>query len=264
MAERRAVAFLDILGFRNKILNTPLDSLAQEYEALTSTVQAYVRPMRMDGHPTLFPNRPSGVPWCTQFFFSDSIILVANADSDDACLELLLHVWRLSQTLLARGLPLRGAIDYDEMYSNPSTGVFVGKALANAYAAEGIQDWIGISLLDSVRTRYEALFKIVDDERYILSVLLKKYPVPLKGGQTECRYTINWRYNYVVEKGTRSLFPTNSDTDAQRKIDNTLAYAKAVVDAGKLYPTDQSKLAVELRTFFVGGKEPPFPHGDDL
>jgi hypothetical protein len=91
-----------------------------------------------------------------------------------------------------------------------------------------------------------------------------KYAAPLKNGQTYLTNTINWRYNYIVQKGTRSLFANSNDAGVQLKIANTLTYAKAVIDYGLVYCQDDGKAPIELRAMFVGSKEPPFDHGDDL
>lgn len=265
MVDKRAVGFLDILGFKNLIETTPLDELATHYEQLIAQARAYVRPTALDGdHPTLFPNRPNRIPWCTQHIFSDSIILVANDDTDAGCLELLLYTWRLEQMFLAAGMPLRGAVDYGEMYSNANSGVFLGTALSTAYRSEMEQDWIGICINEPVAERYTELFGHIRNEQNLLSEIFKLYPIPLKNGATKRLHTVNWRYNYIVEKGTRSLFQSNSDPSVQRKQKNTLAYAREIVDGGKIYSQDQEALPVELRAFWVGGKEPPFPHGDEL
>ena len=265
MVDKRAVGFLDILGFKNLIETTPLDELAARYEHLIAQVRASVRPQVLDGdHPTLFPNRSNSIPWCTQHIFSDSIILVANEDTDAECLALLIYIWRLEQVFLAAGMPLRGAVDYDEMYSNANSGVFLGKALSTAYRSEMEQEWIGICINESVANRYENLFGNIRQEQSILSEIFKLHPVPLKNGSTKRLHTINWRYNYIIEKGTRSLFPANSDPGVQRKLDNTLAFAKAIIDGGNVYAQDEGALPIELRSFWVGSHEPPFPHGDDL
>jgi hypothetical protein len=265
MPERRVVAFLDMLGFKNKIEAVPLDELSAQYEQIVAQARAYVRPqVRAAGLPSLFPNRPPHVPWCDQHIFSDSIILAAREDTDEACLELLLYAWRLTQFFIAVGMPLRGGVAYDEMYSNPNSRVFLGKALTIAYKKEGIQDWAGIAIDESVKNRYRDLFSHIEEPENILSVIFKRYPVPLKNGTTLEAHTVNWRYNYIVERGTRSLFPPSADPDAQRKIDNTLHYARSTIQQGLVYCQDEARNPIELRAFFVGAREPPFPHGDDL
>jgi hypothetical protein len=265
MPEKRVVAFLDVLGFSDEIETKSLDELAMKYERIIAQVRAFLRPLQIqEQHLTLFPNRSSDSPWCNLHIFSDSIILIANTDTEVGCLEILVYAWRLAQFLLGAGMPPRGGISYGEIHSNSKTGVFLGRALTRAYRLEQSQDWIGISIDETLRYRYREIFANVEDTNNPVSVIFKRYPVPKKDGTREDLFTINWRFAYVIEKGTRSLFQRSDKPEVNRKIDNTLEYAKSIIDGGKVYWTDDSLVPVELRTFFVGGRQPPFPHGDDL
>ena len=263
--KKRCVAFLDILGFKTLVTTLPLDELVGRYERIISEARALMVPhLPNSDNPRLFPRRPNHLSWCTQYIFSDSVILVANADTDAACLELLIYVWRLEQLFLASGMPLRGAVEYGEIYSNTGSGVVLGKALSTAYKTEGEQDWIGICINGSVAKQYTDLFKKVV-RKSPLTEIFKMYSVPLKDGTVKEAYTINWRFNYIVEDGTRSLFvSSHPDPGVQKKIANTLAYARAIVESGRVYVRDDVTVPLELRAFWVGKREPPFPHGDDL
>ena len=266
MPNMRTVGFLDILGFNNLIDQTSLDVLAKRYENIVTQERAFVDLDRsLRGHvPTLFPNHGNNrSSLCTQHIFSDSVILVATEDTETACLALLLRTWRLSQLFLAAGLPLRGAIEYGEVYVNSISSIFLGKALSTAYRTESQQDWVGICINETVPTRYPSISDSSRRKHDVLSDIFKLYPVPFKGGAVEKLHTINWRFNYVVQEGTRSLFGSHNDPNIQRKIDNALAYARRGVSSQRIYAYGEG-LPVELRTFYVGKDEPPFDHGDDL
>lgn len=262
----RTVAFLDIHGFRAKLYDTPLLELAKSYERQILESQFINRPLDPTGKtPTLFIDHPNNVPWCSQYVFSDSIILISHDEDIMSCLKLLVYAWRLSQKFMAFGMPLRGSVVYGEMYANPNLNVFLGKALAKAYELEGSQNWIGVAIDTTVMERFHAFFETIDKkENPILNDLLFEYPVPFKDGTTKQLRTLNWRWNLIVEKGTRSLFSNSDDLRIVEKISNTLKYAEAVVQTGRLYVKDQSNLPAELRSFYIGAKEPPFKHGDNL
>lgn len=91
-----------------------------------------------------------------------------------------------------------------------------------------------------------------------------RHPVPVQCDTSMRLRTLNWRFNLVVEKGARSLFVSEEPPDVIQKVANTLKYAETVVGSGRIYVADQSNLPVELRSMWIGGKEPPFSHGDDL
>ncbi|MDD5154304.1 MAG: hypothetical protein PHR03_06525 [Desulfovibrionales bacterium] len=263
----KTVAFLDILGFKDKLHDTPLLELASDYERRIIDSLFMNRPFDSTGKtPTLFKDHPPNMPWCMQYVFSDSIILISHDDDVLSCMKLMVYAWRLSQHFLASGTPLRGGIAFGEMYTNPYLNVFFGKALARAYELEGCQNWIGAAIDTSVVERFSKVFKAIDkDERPALKYIFFEYPVPFKDGTTKRLRTLNWRWNLVVEKGTRSLFKNaKDDPQVAEKIRNTIKYAEAFVQTGKLYVKNQSGLPVELRTYWIGTKEPPFKHGDDL
>jgi len=263
--ENRTVAFIDILGFRDRIESGSLQKLAQQYEYMVRATNAMNRPFQSSSAtPTLFPDHHENEPWCQRYIFSDSIILISNSSNDVDCLKLLVYAWRLFQSLLAMKLPARGAIYFGELYENRQANVVLGRALTGAHALETKQQWIGIAIDKTVENAYPDLFLALKPGATILSNVFFSYPVPFKDGSKRTLHTLNWRFNLIVEKGTRSLFTQSDDPLIKEKIQNTLEYAKAVIDSGKIYVSDQENLVVELRSMYIGDREPTYPHGDDL
>ena len=262
---RRTVAFLDILGFQQAVLTTPLSELADKYERRIAEADAMNRPANFASDtPSLFPDHPSSAPWCQRFVFSDSIILVSNDDQAVSALKLLVYAWRLSQAFIAFQMPLRGGIAFGELYVNTLRNICLGRALTTAYDLERIQAWIGVAIHPSAVDAFPEFFSPDDATRGLLDDIFLPYPVPMKDNTAQQLRTLNWRFNLIVEKGTRSLFVSDGPTDVIQKVTNTLIYVETVVRSGRIYVSDQSMLPVELRSMWIGGKEPPFPHGDDL
>jgi hypothetical protein len=133
-----------------------------------------------------------------------------------------------------------------------------------AYELEQAQAWIGVALHPSVHEQFPDLLPSNEAPRGLLDDIFLKYPVPMKDGSSQNLRTLNWRFNLVVEKGTRSLFANDGPQQVMQKVNNTLKYAEAIVRSGRIYVAEQSTLPAELRSMWIGGKEPPFPHGDDL
>lgn len=262
---RRTVAFLDILGFRQAVLTTPLTELAAKYERRIAEVDAMNRPAGwVSGTPSLFPNHSPNTPWCQRFVFSDSIILVSDDDTAVSALKLLVYAWRLSQSFIAFQMPLRGGIAFGELHSNPLRNICLGRALTTAYDLEQSQAWIGAAIHSSVEEAFPEILSPDNEYRGLLDDIFLRYPVPMKDGTFQRLRTLNWRFNLIVEKGTRSLFANDGPLDVMQKVGNTTKYAESVVSSGKVYVADQSNLPAELRSMWIGGKEPPFPHGDGL
>mgnify|MGYP001600952090 CR=1 FL=1 len=238
------------------------------------------------GTPSLFPDHPPNAPWCQKFVFSDTIILVSLDDKAVSALKLLVYAWRLSQSFIAFQMPLRGGIAFGELYSNPLRNICLGRALTTAYDLERTQAWIGVAIHSSVEEAFPELFSPENENYGLLDDIFLRYPVPMKplpikgifsriwaalrhpvpveSDTSECLRTLNWRFNLVVENGTRSLFASDGLPDVMQKVVNTLKYAETVVRSGRIYVADQSNLPIEFRSMWIGGKEPPFPHGDNL
>lgn len=260
----RTVAFLDILGFEQMVDSTPIGELSKKYEKLIDMLEHLIwPPYKTKDHPTLFPEHPNYSPWCMKNIYSDSIILISLDESLMSCLKLLIYSWRMTQVCLSAQMPVRGAITFGEIYINQNKNITLGKALTDAHKLEREQQWIGVSMDDNMKNSFPELFQEIRDI-LILSNIFLRYEVPFKDKPKKLLHTLNWRWNMVIEKGTRSLFSNSKDQSIKEKVTNTLDYAKSVVDSGQIYVKDQEKLPIELRSFFVGDSEPPFKHGDDL
>lgn len=259
----RAVCFMDVLGFKNMVRKIPLPKLVAKYEMLMHlAVYHSRRTAGCENLPTLFPNHPATEPLCILHVFSDSFIFVANDSSEDSCRKLLVFVWRMMQQFLAAHIAVRGGITCKEVYISPDRGTCLGLGLTEAYELEQKQNWVGIAVDPSVEKVYPGLFQ--SPYATMADLLFPEYMVPLKEQQEARMRAVNWRFNLVVERGTRWLFNENNEPGAGEKIKNTLDYAKWIVQRGRTYGVDQSTYPVELRTFYVGKSEPPFDHGDSF
>jgi hypothetical protein len=239
--------------------------IAEEYDRLiTQASTVNYKFSEYGSEHTLFKDHPVGTPYCIRYIFSDSIILVADGEDSLSFLKLLVQAWRFMQVSLSLGIPIRGGIAFGEMYLDPKKGICLGHALTKAYQLEEKQNWIGIAVDPSVESAYADLFSMAKSNTSILGALLLKYPVPFKKGNATELHTVNWRWNLIVEKGTRSLFSSSTDEEISLKVNNTLAYARKVRESRCAYAEDESLTPAELRSFWIGRREPPFPHGDDL
>jgi len=131
-------------------------------------------------------------------------------------------------------MPFRGGIAYDEMFVDEGKEIFLGRALMKAYELEGSQEWIGAAIHEDLVEAYPNIFN--DDTRPYLKSIFLKYPVPFKGGGIKHLHTINWRFNLIVEKGTRSLMPYSLDKGVITKIKNTLNSYKTKINF-RIYST---------------------------
>ncbi|MFH0985718.1 MAG: hypothetical protein V1882_09345, partial [Candidatus Omnitrophota bacterium] len=251
------------LGFKDLISKNSADKIAEKYSRVIDIANSFNRDLLPNSkEPSLFTSKSKDERWCISKIFSDSIILVAHDGKEEACLRLLIYVWRLLQACLSAQMPFRGGVAYDEIFVDEIKEIFLGRALTKAYELEGSQEWIGTAIHEDFKKTYPNIFN--DATRPYLKNIFLKYPVPFKGGGIKMLHTINWRFNLIVEEGTRSLMPYSLDRNVINKVQNTLKYSEKIVQSGEIYISDQSKAPIEVRSFYCGSKFPPFPHGDDL
>jgi hypothetical protein len=265
--QNRTVAIFDILGFRELVRTTPLDKLAERFQrtidqGLPKLIKAVAQPL---GVSRLIPDSETAASWCLLYSFSDTIILISDDETREACLKVLLYSFRVLQFLTFSKLYARGGVAFGEMFVDLDRRLFLGKALVEAFEMQSAQDWIGGAISDGLEHAFPRLFS----DPPILDSVFPLYEVPMKEGPVKKLRTINWRWNVVAEAGTRSLFDPTTEWPERRKVENTLAYLKFVRSTGRAYPAGDDCPA-ELHRAFVGKGPPPphawptYPHGDDL
>lgn len=261
---KRTVAFLDILGFRQKLEQLGVDELAKQYRTSLGLATSFLIPhdetiFATAGHPWLFGPTRDWRELCDVRIFSDSIILFSKDEGREACLRLLVYCWRVQQALIATKLLVRGGVAYGEMAIDFPNQIFLGHALTRAYELEGQQNWSGVAVDDTVDEAFPELLPRTDNGHFIV-----QYPVPMKSGKTQRISVLNWRWQLILEEGVQAhIDPFRSTTPSIReKLDNTLDFARA--QRPFAYPNDESTIPVELRSFWVGTRLPPFSHGDEL
>lgn len=142
----RYLLFLDILGFSELVESNGAQEI---YAVIDDTLKAFGRWEELN---TLFKT----------IYFSDTFLFYQKPKGyrEWAFLDIYAISGMVLSALLAAGIPARGAISFGEFEVElDSTGrhqVYFGKALIEAYKAEGREKWIGISILPSAWEPYEA------------------------------------------------------------------------------------------------------------
>lgn len=142
----RYLLFLDILGFSEQVESRGAHEI---YELIDGALKAFGRWEELNG--------------CFKtIYFSDTFLFYQDPKGYGswAFLDIYAIGGMVLSALLAAGIPARGAISFGEFEVElDSTGrhqVYFGKALVEAYKAEQREKWIGIVILPSAWTPYEA------------------------------------------------------------------------------------------------------------
>lgn len=142
----RYLLFLDILGFSQMIETKTTEEI---YTVINDALKSFGRWEELNG---LFKT----------IYFSDTFIFYQEPKGYGgwAFLDVYAIGGMVLSALLAKNIPARGAISFGEFEVNLDiTGrhqVYFGKALIEAYKAEQLEKWIGITILASAWKPYEA------------------------------------------------------------------------------------------------------------
>ena len=145
-AQGRYVLLLDILGFSELVESKGAEEI---YAVIDEALQTFDRWEELNA---LFRT----------IYFSDTFIFyqAPRGYGDWAFLDVYAIGGMVLSALLAKGIPARGAISFGEFEVRADTSgkhqVYFGRALIDAYRAEQRENWIGITILKSAWSPFEA------------------------------------------------------------------------------------------------------------
>lgn len=186
----RFVAFFDILGFGSWVES---EGSKEVFTYVRGFLNLMVRASLPGSvvHPDMSVDVPeSNLGYVT---FSDSIVFYSRDDSYD-CLKTMFAVCGefMNAVICGPSRMVRGAIAYGEFFVDPEASAYVGQALIDAYRLEGRQDWLALSLHDSLTATPQFSRALAEYPGYIVRPL-----VPLRDSE-ELPYCINWaNKNYI-------------------------------------------------------------------
>ncbi len=263
----RAVALIDILGFKERVRTSDLGLLARTLEELLvkSLSLAVVHAEGIERDAVV------EVDWtkrkCGHFQFSDTILLYSFDSSLDSCVNLIVSSWHLLRSLFAGTFPCRGAICFGPLALDVENSLFVGQSIIEAYELSQAQNWCGAIIGTSVEEAHPELSSLAKNPRTLLSALVYPYGAPFKTGAAALTDTqrdylcLNWRFNLYVQAGTKSLFGDPKDESSRVKVQNTLEFCRVLRERDRVW-ADAPNLPRALWPMIVGGR-PDVPHGDE-
>lgn len=199
------VVFLDIMGFKDRVMRTKHEELKEELKQLSNSIVEVLE------------SKNEGIT-CIQF--SDSIILFT-VNSSNSQLESLVSVSCLiMQRAIELGFAMKGAMAKGEITCDKAKNVYFGQAQIDAYLLEENVWYYGIVVHHSAQSDVEKINK-----NYISTLEL-----PMKTGRIK-HCELSW-YAYSSDKANdikeriSNIRYTVSDAP-RRYIDNTEAVMKA-------------------------------------
>lgn len=210
MSKHRLVALGDILGFKETILNTPLEVVLTNHltyvrKVLKHTIGDLQGIADVEDIAALKRASGIGFEW-----FSDTILLYTKQDTPRAHTAVIATAaWLVFELMYHAGVRIRFGIDYGELHTDENAGYFVGKALVGAYEMERHQNWVGGALTPNAMKHLhsEARFYVAD------------YAVPVKKNAFETNAALNWTLG-VHHSLTLPYSSTRSEPNEDDRRDN--------------------------------------------
>ena len=191
----RFVAFLDIMGFKDRVARNEHDDVLKELEIFQSNISQYVSYHRdANIHIALF---------------SDSILIYSQDDESSslhALADITSHImmYAIQQE---KPIPLKGAIAAGRMTCNQTKQLYFGQALIDAYLLEENVKYYGVLVHHSA-------------ERYIQNNYFPEFrdiKAPLKSGEIS-HYELRW-YDTAI----------NPEVEEQKRVEDCLANLRLTV-----------------------------------
>lgn len=255
MAEKKFIAFLDILGFKDLVLNNSHLRLVDLYEKIfslgiqISLAGGKINIVDQKGKKTAIPALEKSM--VNSLIISDSVLLWTDDSSMKSFVDLIIVVRYLLHRSILSGFPLRGAIVEGELsilrkeFSLKTSNTqltFIGKGLVDAYMLENKQEWAGcivdencIKIYNEYVEKYKNDYSDLADIDYLIRRnLLIKYEVPYKKGPIKNEYVINWPKigtRQISERQIKNAFGKYDKSigswDVKRKINNTIEFIRS-------------------------------------
>lgn len=221
----RYVAFLDIMGFKDRVARSTHETLYEELVSFNSRITSIISSIQKtdediagaegveegsSGTDIRLARQPDTIILSQ---FSDSIILFSNDDSQKSLEQISKVTMRIMRAAFDcdRPIPIKGALAKGTVTCDESKQLYFGQALIDAYLLEENVQYYGIvvhhSAEEQVKTNQSGIFRDID--------------VPLKSGKIR-HYELTW-YKENEDNIRASLSRLRlSVSDSPRKyVDNT-------------------------------------------
>ena len=227
--DKRFVAFLDILGFKDLIMRKSHDEI---YNSLSK-----ISKIKNEIESTNF-NLNSLEDYYDQselyiVNFSDSIVIFSKDNSVFSFEHFIVMVRYLLGKCILNNIPIKGGISYGEISVNKSEQIYFGQPIIDAYLLEEDVNHIGVVFHNTVDNYIKENQLKIQDLKY-LNKSFYTYKVPLKYGKLT-HSCINWykilidsqesddfdlKYGEIINKLNQFYFTASGNP--RKYIDNTI------------------------------------------
>ncbi len=204
----RFVAFLDIMGFKERLQRDGDDKVKKMLESLLPTID-YVETMAK------YASTNKAGPAIKHIIFSDSIIVVSNDKSQQAFNWIIFDTKLIIYNAIIQSIPIKGAIAFGMQTADFTKSLHFGRPLIDAHELQNELQLYGIVL-------HHTCEKYLNDPDFIKKSSVKRlsdiditnYLVPMKSGKIS-HYLVNWVSLYETDR-----IPMNEEKDPINDVSN--------------------------------------------
>ncbi len=218
--DKRFVAFLDILGFKDLVMRKSHEEIYQSLKQISKSKELIEKSTELE----VFGDAEVYV-----VSFSDSIVIFSKNDSFENFFYFLLATRWFFVGVFKKKIPLKGAIAHGEISLNKSEQIYFGQPIIDAYVMEEDVDYMGIVAHNTV-DQYLSKIKNKEEKDNIKGLLFES-KTTLKCGKLT-HTNLNW-FKIIKKKGKENaesmdivnkinLFKKTASGNARKYIDNTL------------------------------------------
>ncbi len=155
----RYVAYFDILGFKNTLLNFK--------EQYGGHLDVFVKVYYHDVIKAIENIERYNHDYVTITWFSDSFLLFSHDETLRSFVTIDRAARHFFQKIVCKGMPLRGALAFGEFYGEQHDSIYLGQALIEAYQYAENQDWIGFIITPSVVKELDGSKIVLSRQNYL-------------------------------------------------------------------------------------------------
>lgn len=189
----RFVAFLDIMGFKERLQRDGDDKVKKMLESLLPTID-YIETM------TEYASTNTAGPAIKHIIFSDSIIVISSDKSQQAFNWIIFDTKLIIYNAIIQRIPIKGAIAFGVQTADFVRSLHFGQPLIDAFDLQNQLQLYGI-VLHHTCERYlnDPDFIKKSGVKRLSDIDITNYLVPMKSGNIN-HYLVNWVSLYETNK----------------------------------------------------------------
>jgi hypothetical protein len=219
----RFVAYLDIMGFKDRLQREGHRGIKKMFDCLYPTIEELEVKVKERLARQSTPQIPSDENMLFPITFSDSIIIVSTNRSLPSAIYILSYVEHIFSVAISRGIPMKGAIAFGEMTVYKDNRLYFGQPLIDAYELQRELQFYGVALHHTCENYLnDPKFSTIKNS---FGKYLVQYRIPMKSGSI-IHHIVDWTIDCDTPKNKMENFYNIVSGSPRIYVDNTLEFIK--------------------------------------